>query len=309
MNRMEKTTKIIIKYLAKNPLSSAREISDNASRTRINHNTTKKIVASLIKEYKISNLFRFYYITPSKSDEVEFLIQITDTDKILRPRFKKQLKDSENEFQKLIKEYIDLFHLQIKIKKVDKKTNRDFLIKECDEIRKDLKAHLQLFKDKKATDVEFHGNLSKHIADRYFKDSRHIHDLIIHGKAQTLKDKVRMLSTFFKSNNIREATDEFNYESNKIPRKIINAWFYENGNIKIDELWAGWFNGEITAEEFHDAMRLWFAYIALSKKTLHGVTLDIENKKKVRKILKKEYQRMFRRDMDKDVDITAYDIS
>ncbi len=312
MKSVEIATKRILKYLAKNPLCPVRDIADNASSTRINYNTTKKIIDTLTKQQQISDLFGFYYIIPSVESEIPFLIQITNMDVIMKPKFRKnQLKQIENRFQKIVKKYIDLFYLQVKIKNIESKSQKDYdsIYEKLDDIRTDLNKYLKSFKIKKRwSDNDFHSYLSKHIEDRYFKDSEHFHDLMIHSKS--LKEKAQMLSIYLRTNSVSEIADQFDYVSNKIPRTIIEKWFYKNGNLLFGEIYAGIKNKEITDFDASNLYLQWQAHMGLRRtKTKDGKELVDEELKQYRKNFMKNYKKLFKIDIKKVVDIKAYGIS
>lgn len=313
MNRQERTRQILL-FLSKHPLSTVREISDNAFRTRINYNVIKNALARLASDGKIDELFGHYYKIPTTKQEIPLLTKVTKNDKILKPKFKKLSYDKATKtgkFQGILELYILLVHLRIKIDKIQTKRDKKpySLARNINKVRKSLVKFLRSFKaGKNLTIDDFHSRLVKYVDDEYFKDSRHFYDLMY--RSRTLAQKVRMLSTFFKYYNFREISDLFGYETNKIPRQIINSWFHENRNIQLAEIYAGLATAQIKNSDASDLFLQWHAYIGLTKrKTKDGRELTEKELKQYRKNFMKEYKKLYKIDIKKIVDVRAYGIS
>lgn len=310
MNRKARS-KQILQFLSKNPLSTVREISDNASKTRINYNVCVKALAELVQNHKIDRLFGHYYITPTTKGKISLLLKITNQDKIHKPRFGRLSYENRSQrggFREIVELYILLIRLQFKINKT-KRAKKLRNIKNENQIKKDLKAYLKSFIIKKySSDEDFQIHLIKHIDDRYFKDIRHFNNLIF--RHRTLKKQVKMISTFFKTNSVTEVSHLFGYKSNKIPRKMIKGWFYANGNLPFGEIYAGIKNKEITNSEASDLFFQWQAHIGLRRTaTKEGKELVGEELRQYRKNFMKNYKKQFKIDIRKVVDIKAYGIS
>ncbi|MGB6462861.1 MAG: hypothetical protein WBF38_01375 [Nitrosotalea sp.] len=260
---MDKTIRLkqILNFLTENPFSTIREIAYNASETKINYKIAMKLTKELVKQNKISYLFGYYYTIPTIDKEILFLMKITHNDKILRPKFQKlQYKIvKEKSFRQILEQYIALLHFQIKIKKtqaiIDEKSySSDTAIKQ---IRYVLKNYLKSFKIlEKFSEDDFHAYLYKYIVDKYFYDSLRYEEIKTHRR--TIEERVDMLSTWLTKNDMSEITDQYGYQSNKFPRKIIQGMFHENGNPKLEQLYAATNAGRISNE---DASKIFVQWI------------------------------------------------
>lgn len=312
MNRQERTRKILL-FLSKRPLSTTREISDNAFQTRINYNVIKNALARLVNENKIDKLFGHYYKTPTVKQEIPLLLKITRDDTILKPKFRKLSYENATKtgsFQRILELYILLVHMCIKINKI--KTRRVgkpyFSAVGIKQVRKDLAKYLRSFNARKNPKVDdFHSCLIKYVDDEYFKDSKHFYDLMY--RSWPLAEKARILSTYFRHYSFREISDVFSYKTNKIPRQIIDSWFLDNGNIQLAEIYAGLATGQIKNSEASDLFLQWHAYIGLTKRAHNGRDFTDKELKQYRKNFMKEYKKLYKIDVKKVVDVRAYGIS
>lgn len=309
----KKRTRQILKFLSKNPLSTTRNIADNASQTRINHNVVRTILTDLMRDNKIDQLFGHYYVIPTPKNEIQLLSKITKLNDILKPKFKRlsyQDTIKIGTFRHILELYILLIRLQLKIYKVKSLREKKSHVldkKAIERIRKDMLRHLRSFKVSNNLG-EFHNCLIKHIDDRYFSDIRQFYDLAF--RSRSLKDRVKMLSAFFITNNVKEISDQFDYDSNKVPRKMVDGWFYKNKNIDLAEIYAGIAMGQITNSEASDLFRQWHAYVGLTKRNdKDGREFDEKELKQYRKNFMKEYKKLYKTDINKIVHIRSYGIS
>lgn len=260
--------KQILKFLTENPLSTIREIAYNASETKINYKVAIKLTNELIKQNKISNLFGYYYTVPTIDKEILFLAKITDNDKILRPKFQKlQYKiESKNSFHSILEQYIALLRFQIKIKKTQSEIDTtpyssDTTIRQ---IRYELKKYLESFKiPKKFNEDNFHAYLYKYIVDRHFSDKLSYEEIKTRGR--TIEERVDMLSTWLAKQDVSEITDQYGYQSNKFPRRMIRGMFHKNGNIKFEQLYAAVNTGRISKKDASKILAQWILRLNISR--------------------------------------------
>jgi len=301
---MEKT-KQVFNYLIKNPLLSVREISDNALDVKINYNTTRKIIRELISQKKIAELLEYYYVIPTVNKEIQFLIKITNVDKILKPEFKK-IKNpnttSENHpFQQIIKQYIRLVNLMLRIRLTELRIAKesDSLNKKyMKEVRNELKNYLRSFKvDENISDDDFHMYLLKHIEDKHFFEDNNYDD--IKTRRRLLEERMEMLSVFLESGSVKEVSDQYGYKSNKTPRKILEKLFFPNGKLALDKLYLAEKSGKISKKQSGKLFSQW---------VLRLNALDLKTKRDRQKF-KRNVKKFFNWDILEQGDFKSFDIS
>ncbi len=231
-------------YVSKNPLSNIREISDNATYVKINHNTIYKVIQQQILKKKIAEINEYYYIIPSIKKEISFLIKITNFDKILKPKFEK-IKftpiGSNPNFQSILKKYIALVNLENKIPISSKKFK---IPPSVSYGKKALIVYLRNFHNQQFEDIDFHTKLSLYLQQKY-DSSTVIFDEIKAG-GHAIESKLDMLSILFKENNYKSISEKYGYKTNKFPRKIISELYHKNGNPRFEKLLLAVKTGKIT---------------------------------------------------------------
>lgn len=126
---------LIVKYLQKNPLSTARQIRENHSSHEYHSKYLCKLLDELIKEKKIDVFLKKYYAIPKSNKEIDLLINIIKSVPLHKPTFRKLKfigKIGKPSFPIVINNCICLYHLKLKINKLEKPItiqtfNRNFL--------------------------------------------------------------------------------------------------------------------------------------------------------------------------------------
>lgn len=260
------TETLVLKYIGKNPFSTVYEICDNAAKLKLHYTKAKNAVIELIRQNKVGQLLGYYYVTPSMQKEVLFLRKITKLDKILKPKFKK-LKYSgfslDNlSFNQILELYIILFHLKIRIRKIELGINRKSPLpdNELARIQNDLIEYLASFSTSEPISSEkFHNELLRHLDDKYYFSTLHYLEIKTHKIP--LKEKLEWLSKWFMSFNMGVIADDYGYETNKFPRKIIQNLFHKNGNPKFELIFEAQKAGEISEEFASELCTQWILRI------------------------------------------------
>jgi len=309
----------ILDYLTENPFSPIKEISDNASDTKINFHTVKRILEQLT-ENNVTELSGYYYVIPALNEEIPFLFEIIDNDKFLKPKFRKlnfprYFSVSEDQFQQILVACILAFYLQIKIRKtelIQSGESGEITKHEIKKIRNKFKNYLKTCKvNKKLTKNDYNSILFTHIINKFESNQSYFKELRVHETS--FRNKLKILSTCFRTGSVRTVAGE---KTNKNIHKVLKPITKFNLNLDIAKIW---FYLEVDERTKNDksieklASKVFFEWvvrIGLSVRTKDdGTPMTPDEIKLYRNNYIKNFKKLFGFSMEEVVDVKSFDTS